>query len=1323
MRSLNFSHSIEKTLKKLDWLLAFKSDFYFVSELKMSNHLRTQAIVSHLNANRLGSYSFVFCSSSCSRGVGIIYSNSLNMVIHNTIKDAEENFLIMDISLNGFRFTLGSVYLPSNISENGLSSLTNSIDTLGNDYKIIGGDFNFTPSDAPIDLNRDTYNHKGCNPKASRFLANWMNNKNLVEPFRLKHPLTREFSYKSGVGTTASKSRIDFFIISVEFLKLLDDVRYQLTPSPAFDHSAVLMDFKRISKQPYRIYIGEAIAGNDECLRISKLALANMVKQYWTGTMNEDSSNTITSLNLLNYQIFNLRKHTCREYDALLNVLLDSRLLDFDHAYHRLDIPSLLNPWQLSISPPFAIELLLNDIKMGVSAYSHLDTKARRREKERLLSKLQAEKVANDYNSKLVDELENALKRLIDNSPGILTRKKAAFECSKTSNIPAISKIINQINPKDIDEIKNEGREFKDEKERNDYISSYFKNIYSTIPNTNGNVISFMSSLNNQALPTTVGDNIFTPLTQDISVEELTEAVNLQKDGASPGLDQVPARLIKTIYPVILPLMLLSFNYVLNGLGDFSPSIKTAKVKLIPKKENCDQIKNWRPISLTNCIYKLYSKILSRRMARILPILLGPHQKAYLQHQIISEASANILEYIENNKDNDTPTYLVALDFSKAFDSVSHNTIIQTLAFFGFPPKFISIIRHWLSNRNACIMLDNKKLSEFFQILVGVPQGDPLSGYLFILVIEILILKLNCFPNIRPEGTLWGGISPLNTEGFADDIINFLQCTSGALETYSSIINTFGQVSNLKINMNKTKLMIIGSHNQNAVNLATTHGFTINTSFTHLGINIDNKLKKLGENWDNKISRMNRLKCLLLSLKPNFTSKIMICKTFLYSQLTYLSPVIKPNEQQCQKIKAIILSFLYPKKNTFSAEKTFSNKDTAGLDLPPIEHFLDSLALNFALRCQKSTQPWALALKKMFVDENTRYAMYNANACGGLNLGRLANLLNTFNVAFFKSYSDIWSSPVFNTPSINDPENGRHFPSPPNIKGTALEQATVGGLYKFKDNRLMTVYEIGVSYGVFISQSCYFKLRGVILYNLPRKEVRPNHRPLPKSMNHFLLKRKSSKSLRRILFNNSNTSHLNQLTSVLNSYIPGLFSMKKQIEKLNTWSLYYLPSSIREFAVFHLNNKTILNDRRCKFQNITSHCSFCSKFPTTYHTEHESFKHFYFECPVSEPIARKYFQNLFKFTFDLKLIITRGAQEAHPVNCVLNIEALLFCYYLYYCRIDKIIPTLNGLLMCVFTYKKSMLRASKSYEKAYSKLSSEQGDRICELNKQWLDWV
>ena len=119
-----------------------------------------------------------------------------------------------------------------------------------------------------------------------------------------------------------------------------------------------------------------------------------------------------------------------------------------------------------------------------------------------------------------------------------------------------------------------------------------------------------------------------------------------------------------------MPLLLISFNFVLNGEGDFSCYAKSSKIKLIPKKSDLSSIANWRPISLTNTLYKLYCKIISKRLAKILPSILGPSQKAYLKNNIITESSNNLLEFIANNKNNNTPTYLTSLDFSKAFGSI-----------------------------------------------------------------------------------------------------------------------------------------------------------------------------------------------------------------------------------------------------------------------------------------------------------------------------------------------------------------------------------------------------------------------------------------------------------------------------------------------------------------------------------------------------------------------------------------------------------------------------------------------------------------------------
>ena len=85
--------------------------------------------------------------------------------------------------------------------------------------------------------------------------------------------------------------------------------------------------------------------------------------------------------------------------------------------------------------------------------------------------------------------------------------------------------------------------------------------------------------------------------------------------------------------------------------------------------------------------------------------------------------------------------FVAALDFSRAFDSISHSFLIECLKKFGFPEFFILTITKWLENRNICILSELGQ-SKFFKSAVGVPQGDALSGFLFILALEIVFIRI-----------------------------------------------------------------------------------------------------------------------------------------------------------------------------------------------------------------------------------------------------------------------------------------------------------------------------------------------------------------------------------------------------------------------------------------------------------------------------------------------------------------------------------------------------------------------------------------------------
>ena len=101
-------------------------------------------------------------------------------------------------------------------------------------------------------------------------------------------------------------------------------------------------------------------------------------------------------------------------------------------------------------------------------------------------------------------------------------------------------------------------------------------------------------------------------LERDISIEELDAAAAECKTKSAGGPDGISNGFIKKFW-TFLRIPLRNYITFCNKRGQMSPSFLTATIKLIPKKGDCTAIKNWRPISLLNCNYKIVSKSINNR--------------------------------------------------------------------------------------------------------------------------------------------------------------------------------------------------------------------------------------------------------------------------------------------------------------------------------------------------------------------------------------------------------------------------------------------------------------------------------------------------------------------------------------------------------------------------------------------------------------------------------------------------------------------------------------------------------------------------------------
>ena len=142
---------------------------------------------------------------------------------------------------------------------------------------------------------------------------------------------------------------------------------------------------------------------------------------------------------------------------------------------------------------------------------------------------------------------------------------------------------------------------------------------------------------------------------------------------------------------------------------------------------------------LLNINTKLISKVLGERLRNILPPLISSDQTAYVKGRVISEGGRLISDVIEICDKLQIKGFLMIVDIEKAFDSINHYFLIKVSEKYGFEKDFIKWIKILLQNQESCI-INGGTTTNYFKIEKGTRQGDLVSAYLFILILEIVFL-------------------------------------------------------------------------------------------------------------------------------------------------------------------------------------------------------------------------------------------------------------------------------------------------------------------------------------------------------------------------------------------------------------------------------------------------------------------------------------------------------------------------------------------------------------------------------------------------------
>ena len=276
-------------------------------------------------------------------------------------------------------------------------------------------------------------------------------------------------------------------------------------------------------------------------------------------------------------------------------------------------------------------------------------------------------------------------------------------------------------------------------------------------------------------------------------------AISTFKPLKSPGPDGIMPIMIQKAEELIIPVLTRIYRASL-ALGHIPKLWQKTRIVFIPKpgKNNYDQAKSFRPISLSSFLLKIMEKIIDRHVREYLGKNSPLHnlQFAYQPGKSTETALHELVSKIEDTLDRKEIALATFLDIQGAFDNTSHLSILNLLRNIGINHYLSIWIKTLLSDRIIQMNIYDESIEK--KTTRGCPQGGVLSPLLWNLVVNSLIEYLNNMGYY--------------TQGYADDIVililgNSFDITCQLMQNALNYVSRWCTERDLKVNPHKTNLV------------------------------------------------------------------------------------------------------------------------------------------------------------------------------------------------------------------------------------------------------------------------------------------------------------------------------------------------------------------------------------------------------------------------------------------------------------------------------------------------------------------------------------
>lgn len=424
-----------------------------------------------------------------------------------------------------------------------------------------------------------------------------------------------------------------------------------------------------------------------------------------------------------------------------------------------------------------------------------------------------------------------------------------------------------------------------------------------------------------------------------IEKEEIEKALLESNKCKKPGADGLPYEFYSSFWDIIGDEFLNVVNFSLNEAKRLPYSQSVSIITLSYKKGDRKLLKNWRPISLLCCDYKIISKTLANRMKLVLASVISERQTCSVPGRCITQNLRFMRDAIFFCDFNKINGYILSVDQEKAFDMLDRDFLVKVLRKMNFGEIFISWIEILYKETIGRILL-NGYISTDFDITRGVRQGCPLSAYVYATYIEPLDNAINV-DNVIICIPIPGRKAP-KTVLYADDLTLALSDKTD-IRRVLEIFCMFERATGSKINQGKTQGLALNSPKLEnrifeIINWKNFEGIEI------LGILFHTKYDDTAKAvWSKIISKMsaslNSIRYRSLSLK----GKIIVLNTLILSKAWYGATIIDIPEEKTKEIERIALKFLWNDrkydpvtkklKNPIARRTLYQMRENGGLSL------------------------------------------------------------------------------------------------------------------------------------------------------------------------------------------------------------------------------------------------------------------------------------------------------------------------------------------------------------------------------------------------------